>query len=180
MNRRELLASASGAGLLAVAGCTQSSDGGDGSGGDGDGEDEDGTTETTRTTESATVGAAVSLRGTAFDPRRVSVEPGEAVEWTSEESVAHDVTAGQLTDDGESWDYSESLSEGESTTYTFESEGIYEYYCTVHGVTSMCGAVFVGDASLPEGALPCESDSGGSGGDGDGGGSGGDGDDGYY
>ena len=159
MNRRELLASASGAGLLAVAGCAQSSD--------GDGDDEDGTTETTQTTESATVGAAVSLRGIAFDPRRVSVEPGEAVEWTSEESAAHDVTAGQLTDDGESWDYSESLSEGDTARYTFESEGIYEYYCTVHGVTSMCGAVFVGDASLPEGALPCESDSGGGDGDGD-------------
>jgi len=164
MNRRELLASASGAGLLAVAGCAGSSDGGD--------EGEDDTTETTQTTESAAVGAAVSLQELAFDPGRVSVEPGEAVEWTNEESAAHDVTAGQLTDDGESWDYSESLSEGESTTYTFESEGIYEYYCTVHGVTSMCGAVFVGDASLPEGALPCESD-----GSGDGGGGG---DDGYY
>ncbi|PSQ59287.1 hypothetical protein BRD18_03850 [Halobacteriales archaeon SW_7_71_33] len=175
MNRRELLASASGAGLLAVAGCAGSSDGG---GGDGDDEGEDGTTETTRTTESATVGAVVSLQGIAFDPRRVSVEPGEAVEWTSEESAAHDVTADQFSDQAESWEFTASLSEGDTARYTFESAGVYEYYCTIHGETSMCGAVLVGDASLPKGALPCESDGDGSGDDG--GGGGGDGDDGYY
>ena len=171
MNRRELLASASGAGLLAVAGCAQSSD--------GDGDDEDGTTETTQTTESATVGASVSLQGIAFDPRRVSVEPGEAVEWTSEESAAHDVTADQFSDQAESWEFTASLSEGDTARYTFESAGVYEYYCTIHGETSMCGAVLVGDASLSEGALPCESDGSGDGG-GSGGGDGGDGDDGYY
>ncbi len=163
MRRRDLLTSVAGAGAFALAGCTGESedDGGDGGdGGDGD--------------DGADVGETVSLEGIAFSPKRASVDPGQAVEWTNEESVGHDVTADAFTDQAADWEFAADLSEGESTTYTFEEAGVYEYQCTIHGASSMCGAVLVGDASLPEGALPCEeggSDGGSDGGDGgDGGG----------
>lgn len=140
-----------GAGAVALAGCTGSDDGGDGGGGDG-----------------TDVGESVSLQNLAFAPKRASIDPGQAVEWTNEESVAHDVTADGFTDEAADWDFAADLSEGESTTYTFEEAGVYEYQCTIHGASSMCGAVLVGDASLPAGALPCEdgggSDDGGGGG----------------
>jgi len=156
MRRRDLLGSVAGAGALALAGCTgtDDEDGDDGADG-GDGADGD---------DSASVGQSVSLEGLAFSPTRASVDVGEAVEWTNEESTGHDVTADSFSDQAADWEFAESLAEGESTTFTFEEAGVYEYQCTIHGATSMCGAVLVGDASLPEGALPCEG-----GGDGDGG-----------
>jgi len=153
MRRRDLLAGVAGAGALALAGCTGESedDGGDGGGGDGG--------------DGADVGESVSLEGIAFAPKRASIDPGQAVEWTNEESVAHDVTSDAFTDQATDWDFAADLAEGESTTFTFEEAGVYEYQCTIHGASSMCGAVIVGDASLPGGALPCEE-----GGDGDDGG----------
>jgi hypothetical protein len=44
---------------------------------------------------------------------------------------------------------------GETTSYTFESAGVYEYYCSIHGQGRMCGVVLVGGATKP-GPLPCE------------------------
>ncbi len=176
MRRRDLLASVAGAGTFALAGCTGEEDGGDGGGGSdgGDGGGSDGSDGS-----APDVGASVSLDGIAFSPKRASIDPGQAVEWTNEESVSHDVTADQFSDQAADWEFAESLSEGASTTFTFEEAGVYEYQCTIHGASSMCGAVLVGDASLPEGALPCED--AGDGGDGSDGSDGGDDDDdGYY
>ncbi len=150
MRRRDLLAGVAGAGTFGLAGCTGT--------GEGDGRGDDGAR--------PTVGETVSLDGLLFSPVRASVTPGEAVEWTNAESVGHDVTADRFTEQAADWTFAESLSGGESTTYTFETAGVYEYQCTVHGADAMCGAVLVGDVSLPEGALPCESGAGAGAGDG--------------
>jgi plastocyanin len=140
------------AGSVGLAGC--GSDGG----GDGGGGDE------SPTTPSATrSGTVVEMRSTSFDPLRASVEPGTTVEWVNEDGFDHDVTAEQFHDVAADWDFSEALAAGESTTYTFEEAGVYEYYCTIHGEENMCGAVLVGDVSLDQ-SLPCEDGGGGGGG----------------
>ena len=103
----------------------------------------------------------VELVNTAFDPVRLSVAPGTKVEWVNKDSYGHDVTSAQFHDVAEQWDFSASLSSSGSTaTYTFDSEGIYEYECTIHGSDTMCGVVLVGDVSLDE-DLPCEGGGGG-------------------
>lgn len=106
--------------------------------------------------------ATVDLIDFGFDPRRLSVAPGTTVEWTNEDPTSHDVTSAQFHDAAEQWDLEADLSAGSRTSYTFESEGIYEYYCTIHGDDSMCGVVLVGEASL-EADLPCEDSLGGGG-----------------
>lgn len=105
--------------------------------------------------------ATVEMRDTEFDPKRLSVAPGTAVEWVNRDGYAHDVASAQFHDTATSWDYeSGELGQGETATYTFEECGVYEYYCTIHGQTQMCGAVLVGDVSLDE-DLPCEGGGGG-------------------
>lgn len=107
--------------------------------------------------------ATVTAKNTAFDPMRLSIDAGTTVTWTNEDSYGHDVTAAQFHDKAEDWNFAEDLPPGESVSHTFDSADVYEYYCTIHGKGTMCGAVIVGDSSLTA-ALPCEdSDEGGGG-----------------
>ncbi|PSP90456.1 hypothetical protein BRC90_00610 [Halobacteriales archaeon QS_4_69_34] len=128
----------------------------------------------------AAASTTVTMKNTAFDPVRASVDPGTTVEWPNEDGFAHTVTSSQFHDAAASWEFDERVPAGESVSHTFESSGVFEYYCTVHGESQMCGVVLVGDASL-DASLPCEGggttdDSGTTAGDG----GGGDGDDGGY
>lgn len=146
-NRRRFLQLATVSGI-ALAGCT----GGDGNGG--------GAT-TTPTVAPATV---VSMVETSFEPARASVGPGATVEWVNEDGFGHDVTAAQFHDVAADWQLSSDVPAGQRTSHTFETGGVYEYACTIHGKGGMCGAVLVGDASL-DASLPCEdsdTDDGGS------------------
>ncbi|HKL30807.1 MAG TPA: plastocyanin/azurin family copper-binding protein [Natrialbaceae archaeon] len=129
------------------------------------------TTEAPTATPEPVQPTTVALQGFAFDPVRASIEPGGTVRWVNEDAAGHDVTSAQFHDAAESWSLSETLSGGASVSHTFESAGVYEYYCTIHGRSSMCGVILVGDASLSN-TLPCESDGGGGGYDGDDGGDG--------
>lgn len=108
--------------------------------------------------------ATVSAKNTAFAPKRLEIDPGTTVEWTNEDSYPHDVTAAQFHNKAESWDFAKQFPAGETVSRTFDSEGIYEYYCTIHGQGTMCGVVLVGDVSLSA-DLPCESGGNGGGGD---------------
>lgn len=167
VRRRDVLAGvAAGAGTF--AGCLGTGPGDDGT----DTADGDGT--------GATGGsdATVTMRNTAFHPVRLSADAGTTVRWTNEDGAPHTVVAAQLTGAGADWSFdTDRLGQGDQTTHTFDSPGVYEYYCDVHGRGTMCGVVLVGDASL-DGSLPCESGGGGGGSGGDGDGNGDDG--GYY
>lgn len=99
----------------------------------------------------------VDMANTAYAPKVLEVDVGTTVEWTNEDSFPHDVVATQFNDGAASWDFdSGSISSGGSTSYTFDSEGVYEYFCSIHGEGTMCGVVLVGDASKA-GDLPCSS-----------------------
>ena len=135
-----------GAGGVALAGCTGSTD--------------DGEPESTPTPGSDGGGeATVTMVDTTFDPPTLSVAPGTTVAWVNEDDYGHDVTAAQFHDSAADWDMSAAVAAGGTTSHTFDAAGVYEYVCTIHGESSMCGAVVVGDASLDD-ALPCSGGSG--------------------
>jgi plastocyanin len=113
-------------------------------------------------TPTASSGTTVELVDRTFQPRTVTVSTGTEVTWTNEDSAPHTVTAAQFHDAAASWSFDERLAADERVAHTFDAAGVYEYVCTVHGESSMCGAVLVGDASLDD-PLPCAG-GGGSGG----------------
>lgn len=101
--------------------------------------------ETGKSEVTVTVGAADVEGGPyAFVPAAVRVSPGTTItwEWTGE-GGSHNVVA---SDGGFE---SELVSErGHAFSHTFESSGVYRYYCTPHKQMGMKGAVVVGDASV--------------------------------
>jgi plastocyanin len=91
-----------------------------------------------------------------YDPPVAAIDVGTTVTWTNEDGVAHNVVAARFNDGAASWGYeSGSIAADGTATYTFESAGAYEYFCSIHGENAMCGVVLVGDADRP-GPLPCE------------------------
>jgi len=75
----------------------------------------------------------VEMVDTAFEPRIEGIAVGRAVMWTSEGTFSHDATSAQFSAAAADWEFRRELAPGESVTRTFDSEGIHEYYCTVHG-----------------------------------------------
>ena len=77
-----------------------------------------------------------------YDPAAVTVSPGTTVtfEWTSNN---HNVVV-DAAPDGASWSGHEPLeNEGFSFEHTFETEGVYRYYCEPHLSLGMKGVVEV-------------------------------------
>ncbi|MBD3327686.1 hypothetical protein GF340_00095 [Candidatus Peregrinibacteria bacterium] len=61
----------------------------------------------------------VSIVDFAFSPANITLEPDTTVIWTNMDSVDHTVTSDFFT--------SETLAPGDSYSYTFETQGVYEY-----------------------------------------------------
>lgn len=162
MDRRKFLRGAAVLTGPLVAGCT----GNPGGGGNGDGDMTDTTTTTptetptptstgTTTTTVAQADTVVEMQDISFNPVRAEIGAGATVKWTNNDGFDHDVTSAQFHDKAASWDIAKTLGGGESVTHTFDSSGVFEYKCTIHGKSEMCGAILVGDVSL-EKSLPCE------------------------
>jgi halocyanin-like protein len=82
-----------------------------------------------------------------FGPAAVRVDPGTTVtfSWVSN---THNVVI-ESQPEGSDWGgVTDIYDEGHSATHTFETEGVYEYYCDPHRVNGMKGAVVVGDVEL--------------------------------
>ncbi|MXR19514.1 cupredoxin domain-containing protein [Halobacterium bonnevillei] len=150
MHRRRFIGAVVASGTVALAGC---------SGGDGDGDDgENGGDATTAPETTTEAGPANQVRAvnTSFDPIRLEVDPGATVVWNNEDSVPHTVVSTEFTDQATTWEYDKRMTaSGGGGEFTFEEEGVYEYFCDIHGESSMCGAILVGDVSL-DASLPCE------------------------
>ncbi len=105
----------------------------------------DGTT-TDRTGQSEVtleVGADGNGGTFAYEPPALRVSPGTTVtfEWTSDN---HNVVVEDQPDDAD-WAGEASLENTEYTySHTFETEGVYKYYCEPHLSLGMKGAVVVG------------------------------------
>lgn len=76
----------------------------------------------------------VAIVDFSFNPSNITIDVGTTVRWTNQDGVAHTSTA-----DG-TWD-SGSLANGETFEYTFNSQGVFDYICSIHPV--MTGSVTV-------------------------------------
>jgi plastocyanin len=93
--------------------------------------------------------SSVTIANFAFDPATVTIEVGDSVTWTNQDSEAHTATAG----DG-SFDTGQ-LGNGESATVTFDTAGTFAYLCSIH--PQMTGSVVVEAAAAtaaPTAAAP--------------------------
>lgn len=71
---------------------------------------------------------SVQMVNYAFAPASITVNEGDTVTWTNQDTAPHTVT----TTSGPQSLNSPYLSKGQSWSYTFSAPGTYEYYCTVH------------------------------------------------
>lgn len=86
----------------------------------------------------------VSIVDLAFQPSAINVQLGDTVTWTNNGALPHTVTS----DGGAGPLNSPTLSNGGTYSFTFISEGTYQYHCTFHSIT-MKGTVTVGTV-IPE------------------------------
>ena len=66
----------------------------------------------------------VQIKGFAFNPETITIDRGDSVVWTNQDSVAHTVTGSEFE--------SGSLSGGRSYTRTFDQAGEFPYFCRFH------------------------------------------------
>lgn len=169
VSRRHVLATVS-LGVTGLAGCSGGGDGGTPENGAGtdptetDGGDDggDGGSDTTPSpTEPPSPDVVVEMVGTSFEPAVASVDVGATVEWANTSSFGHDVTSIQFHDTAIEWGFSEGVPGSARVRRTFDSAGVYEYYCTIHGEDQMCGAIVVGETEFDQ-TLPCQGSDNGS------------------
>ena len=78
---------------------------------------------------------AIDIANFAFSPASVTIEAGTTVTWTNSDSVTHNAT-----DNGGAF-ASGDLATGQSYSFTFDTEGTYNYMCTIH--PQMTGTIVV-------------------------------------
>ena len=97
--------------------------------------------------------SGVAIANLAFDPATVTIQVGNVVTWTNQDSTAHTATAA----DG-SFDTGQ-LANGAFETVTFNTVGTFAYACSIH--PQMTGSVVVEAASTTGGgaaATPAPTD----------------------
>ena len=122
---------------LVAAGCG----GDDDEGGGGGGADETAQEEQPADSGGGGGGGQVGMKNIQFNPADVTIKAGEAVTWTNDEAVAHDVDGsgkGVKFSSGEEG----GMNEGDTFKFTFDKAGTYDYICRVHA-PGMAGTVTV-------------------------------------
>ena len=72
----------------------------------------------------------MAIKGFAFAPVTLEVAKGTVVTWTNSDSTPHTVTSGaNRTKDGK---FDKQLSGGAEDTFTFDTAGTFEYFCSLH------------------------------------------------
>lgn len=71
--------------------------------------------------------ASVGMKNIAFEPQKITVEVGETITWTNNESIPHDVKATSGADFE-----SDTFGENGTFKYTPRAAGTIEYECTLH------------------------------------------------
>ena len=111
---------------------------------------------------SATVSMATTGDGSHFEPHVVWVEQGGTVTWDLD-SGTHTTTAygsqdtpRRIPEGASTWDSGTVSETGATFEQTFDTAGVYDYYCAPHHATGMVGTVVVGQPD-PEGQPGLES-----------------------
>jgi plastocyanin len=76
--------------------------------------------------------ASVAIEDFAFTPTTITVKKGTKVTWTNNDSAPHDVTV--TSGEGPKSDRMET---GDTYSYTFDTAGTFNYFCSIHpGMTA--------------------------------------------
>ncbi|MBE9227506.1 plastocyanin [Phormidium sp. LEGE 05292] len=91
--------------------------------------------------------------GLGFDPAKVTIKPGDTVEWVNNKVPPHNVVFDAAANPAKSADLAKSLSHkqlvmkpGEKVSATFPADaaaGEYTYYCEPHRGAGMVGKIIV-------------------------------------
>ena len=81
------------------------------------------------------------MQNIAFVPESITVSVGTTIRWTNKDNVDHTVTSGTPGNPTGRFD-SGNLGAGETFSFTFDTAGIFEYYCKLHP-TQMTATVTV-------------------------------------
>ncbi|MDB5164101.1 MAG: plastocyanin [Candidatus Saccharibacteria bacterium] len=95
-------------------------------------------TSNTSTNTPATSQNAVSISNFSFSPSSITVKKGTKVTWTNKDSTSHTVTPDKPDADFKG---SDTLSNGDSYSVTFNTVGTFTYHCNIH--SNMTGSVKV-------------------------------------
>ena len=87
-------------------------------------------------------GVAVSMQNIQFDPKDITVKPGETITFTNDESIPHDVHK----QSGPGADFSSGpdggMQQGDTFELKLDQPGTYEFVCHVHA-PGMAGTITV-------------------------------------
>lgn len=92
--------------------------------------------------------------GSHFKPHTVWVKQGGTVTWELE-SGSHTITAyapkndkpQRIPESAAAWASDTLSKQGATFEHTFDTEGVFDYFCTPHEATGMIGTVIVGKPS---------------------------------
>ncbi|MEE9554345.1 MAG: YCF48-related protein [candidate division Zixibacteria bacterium] len=79
----------------------------------------------------------VAIVNFTFSPAELSIQPGDTVRWTNQDSAPHTATS-----NSDVWD-SGNMNNGAVYSYVFSAEGSYPYLCLYH--SNMTGVIIVGN-----------------------------------
>ena len=89
----------------------------------------------------------VDLDIKGFTHGSITVPVGTTVVWTNRDSVGHTTTSGTPDDPTGPWD-SPRVPQGNTFSFTFAEEGIYQYFCRLHP-SSLQAVITVGPPGTP-------------------------------
>jgi plastocyanin len=87
-------------------------------------------------------GVQVGMKNIQFDPRDITVKPGETITFTNDESIPHDVHKTSGPDGDFSSGDDGGMQEGDTFELKLDQPGKYEYVCHVHA-PGMAGTITV-------------------------------------
>ena len=87
----------------------------------------------------------IDMQDRQFNPKVVTIAPGDTVTWTNSDSMIHTTTSDSTTG-SQTWD-SGVLQQGKSYSKTFTNPGIYTYHCLPH--PDMTGTIQVSATQNP-------------------------------
>jgi plastocyanin len=113
------------------------------------GEDREATASATRT---------VLMRNIEFNPRDLTIDPGDTVRWENEDSEPHDAIG-----EDDSFE-TPVIDQGETSEHTFQRSGEYPYFCSIHqgmdGTITVRGSGGSGSGGSGSGSSSGDTDSG--------------------
>ena len=71
----------------------------------------------------------IEIKDYTYTPAKIQIKKGTKVTWTNQDSVRHDVSPDNESEDFEA---SKLLAKGESYSFTFNTVGTYSYHCSPH------------------------------------------------